>query len=200
MTAKTLDVAGTLIRPGDSEYEAARQIWNGAIDRRPAMIVRCRSGADAAAALRHAQEHSLPLAIRGGGHNVAGSALCDGGVVIDFSEMRRVEIDPERKTARVEPGALWGDLDAAAQADGLATPAGIVTHTGVAGLTLGGGFGWLSRQWGLTVDNLLSVQVLLADGSRVRAASDENDDLFWAVRGGGGNFGMSPNSNSSSMP
>jgi FAD/FMN-containing dehydrogenase len=190
MTAKTLDVAGTVIRPGDSEYEAARQIWNGAIDRRPAMIVRCRSGADAAAALRHAQQHGLPLAIRGGGHNVAGSALCDGGVVIDFSEMRRVEIDPERKTARVEPGALWGDLDAAAQADGLATPAGIVTHTGVAGLTLGGGFGWLSRQWGLTVDNLLSVQMLLADGSRVRAASDENEDLFWAVRGGGGNFGI----------
>jgi len=190
MEARTLDVGGTVIRPGDAEYEGGRQIWNGAIDRRPAMIVRCRTAADAEAALRHARQHGLPLAIRGGGHNVAGSALSDGGVVIDFSEMRQVEIDPEHRTARVEPGALWGDFDAAAQAHGLAAPAGIVTHTGVAGLTLGGGFGWLSRRWGLTVDNLLSVQMVLADGRRVRAAADENEDLFWAVRGGGGNFGI----------
>jgi FAD/FMN-containing dehydrogenase len=190
MAADILDIAGTVIRPGDPDYETARQIWNGAIDRRPAMVVRCRKPTDAAAALRHALRNQLPLAIRGGGHNVSGSALADGGVVIDFSEMRRVMIDRDRKTARVEPGALWGDFDAAAQAFGLATPAGIVTHTGVAGLTLGGGFGWLSRRWGLTVDNLLSVRILLADGSTVRAAQDENEDLFWAVRGGGGNFGI----------
>jgi FAD/FMN-containing dehydrogenase len=190
MASGALDIAGSVIRPGDFEYESARQIWNGAIDRRPAMIVRCLSKEDAAAALRHALQHEMPLAIRGGGHNVSGSALCDAGVVIDFSAMRRVEIDPGRKLARVQPGALWGDFDAAAQAHGLATPAGIVTHTGVAGLTLGGGFGWLSRQWGLTVDNLVSVRMLLADGSDVRAASDENEDLFWAVRGGGGNFGI----------
>lgn len=190
MASTTLDVAGTVIRPTDPEYEAARKIWNGAIDRRPALIVRCSRPTDAAVAHRYARQHQLPVAIRGGGHNVSGSALADGGVVVDFSEMRRVEVDAERKTARVAPGALWGDLDAAAQAFGLATPAGIVTHTGVAGLTLGGRFGWLSRRWGLTVDNLLAVQLLLADGSSVRAASDENEDLFWAVRGGGGNFGI----------
>ena len=190
MAAKTLDIAGTVITPTDPEYDEARQIWNGAIDRRPALIVRCQEPADAATALRHARHHQLPVAIRGGGHNVSGSALADGGIVIDFSKMRRVEVDAQCKTARVAPGALWADFDAAAQAHGLATPAGIVTHTGVAGLTLGGGFGWLSRRWGLTVDNLLAVQILLADGSSVRAALDQNEDLFWAVRGGGGNFGI----------
>lgn len=190
MAEQTLDIAGTVIRTGDAEYEAARQIWNGAIDRRPAIIVRCHSAADARAALKHATSHDLPVAIRGGGHNVSGSALVDGGLVIDFSDMRRVDVDRDGMRARVEPGALWGDVDAATQLHGLATPAGIVTHTGVAGLTLGGGFGWLSRRWGLTVDNLLSVQMILADGRLVRAAADENEDLFWAVRGGGGNFGI----------
>ena len=190
MASRTLEIAGRVLRPGDADYEEARRIWNGAIDRRPAMIARCRSEADARTALRHARQSGLPIAVRGGGHNVAGSALCDGGVVIDFSEMRKVKVEPKRKTALVEPGALWGDFDAAAQAGGLAAPAGIVTHTGVAGLTLGGGFGWLSRRWGLTVDNLLSVRILLADGSSARVAEDENEDLFWAIRGGGGNFGV----------
>jgi FAD/FMN-containing dehydrogenase len=186
----TLNIGGRLIHPGDPDYEASRQVWNGAIDRRPALIARCRNASDAVAALRYAKERAMPVAIRGGGHNVAGSAVCDAGVVIDFSEMRKVEVDPVRRIARVEPGCLWGEFDAATQAFGLASPAGVVTHTGVAGLTLGGGFGWLSRRWGLTVDNLLSVRVVLADGQIVRAAADENEDLFWAVRGGGGNFGI----------
>lgn len=190
MASETRQLTGTVIRPDDSEYASARQIWNGAIDRKPAVIVRCHSAEEARAALLHATSTHLPVAIRGGGHNVAGSALVDGGLVIDFSEMRRVEVDPAGMRARVQPGALWGDVDAATQPYGLATPAGIVTHTGVAGLTLGGGFGWLSRRWGLTADNLLSVQMILADGSQVRAAADENTDLFWAVRGGGGNFGI----------
>lgn len=181
---------GSLIWPDDPAYREARRIWNGAIDRRPALIARCSDAEDASLALAHAVAERLPVAVRGGGHNVSGSALCDGGVVIDFSALRRVEVDPERRTATVQPGALWGDFDAATQASGLAAPAGIVTHTGVAGLTVGGGFGWLSRRWGLTVDNLKSVQMLLADGTRLRAAEGENPDLFWAVRGGGGNFGI----------
>ena len=158
--------------------------------RRPALIARCADEDDAALALAHAMAEGLPVAIRGGGHNVSGSALVDGGVVIDFSMLRRVEVDPRRRTARVQPGALWGDFDAATQAFGLAAPAGIVTHTGVAGLTVGGGFGWLSRRWGLTSDNVRAVRMLLADGTRVRAAQDENPDLLWAVCGGGGNFGV----------
>ncbi len=181
---------GPLIRPDDPDYREARRIWNGAIDRRPALIARCTDDDDAALALAYTQAEGLPVAIRGGGHNVSGSALADGGVVIDFSLRRRVEVDARRRIARVQPGALWGDFDAATQVHGLAAPAGIVTHTGVAGLTVGGGFGWLSRRWGLTSDNLLSVRMLLADGSRVRAAEDENEHLFWAVRGGGGNFGI----------
>ena len=181
---------GTLLRPEDPDYEDARRIWNGAIDRRPALIARCGDVEDVRRALAHALGKGLPVAVRGGGHNVSGSALCEAGVVVDLSALRRVEVDPVRRIARVQPGALWGDVDAAAQAHELATPAGIVSHTGVAGLTLGGGFGWLSRRWGLTSDNLLSVRMLLADGSEVRAAPDENADLFWAVRGAGGNFGI----------
>ena len=182
--------AGQLIRPADVAYREARRIWNDAIDRRPALIARCASADDAAIALAHALREGLPVAVRGGGHNVAGSALVDGGVVIDFSGLRSVAVDAERRIARVQPGALWADFDRATQVHGLAAPAGIVTHTGVAGLTLGGGFGWLSRRWGLVSDNLIAAQVLLADGSRVRAAEDENEDLFWALRGGGGNFGI----------
>jgi FAD/FMN-containing dehydrogenase len=182
--------AGALIRPDDPEYDQARRIWNAAIDRRPALIARCANEADAALALAHARRAGLPVSVRGGGHNVAGSALAEGGVVIDFSALRAVAVDPARRTARVQPGALWSDFDAAAQSHGLVAPAGIVTHTGVAGLTVGGGFGWLSRRWGLVSDNVRSVRMLLADGSRVRAAEDENSDLFWAVRGGGGNFGI----------
>jgi FAD/FMN-containing dehydrogenase len=181
---------GTLIHPDDADYDAARRLWNDAIDRRPALIARCADEDDAARALTHAIEEGLPVSIRGGGHNVAGSAIVDGGVVVDFSALHGVEVDPVRREARVQPGALWGDVDGASQAHGLATPAGVVSHTGVAGLTLGGGFGWLSRRWGLTSDNLIGVRMLLADGSRVRASDDDHPDLFWAVRGGGGNFGI----------
>ena len=181
---------GPLIRPGDDGYDEARRLWNGAIDRRPALIARCADANDAAIALAYAMETGLPIAVRGGGHNVSGSALCDDGVVIDMSAMGRVEVDAVGRLARVQPGVRWGEVDAATQAHGLATPAGVVSQTGVAGLTVGGGFGWLSRRWGLTSDNLVSAQILLADGRHVRAAEDENPDLFWAVRGGGGNFGI----------
>jgi FAD/FMN-containing dehydrogenase len=181
---------GELLRPTDGGYSASRRIWNGAIDRHPALIALCADEEDASAALKYALSRKIPLSVRGGGHNVSGSALAEGGVVTDFSALRGVAVDPDGMTARVQPGALWGDVDSASQKHGLAVPAGIVTHTGVAGLTVGGGFGWLSRHWGLTSDNLLSVRMLLADGSRVRASEDENPDLFWAVRGGGGNFGI----------
>jgi FAD/FMN-containing dehydrogenase len=181
---------GTLIRPDDDGYDEARRLWNAAIDRRPALIARCADADDAAVALAYARESGLPIAVRGGGHNVSGSALVDDGVVIDLSAMKGVEVDPVRRLARVQPGVRWGEVDAATQVHGLATPAGIVSDTGVAGLTVGGGFGWLSRRWGLTSDNLVSAEMLLADGSRVRVSSDENPDLFWAVQGGGGNFGI----------
>jgi FAD/FMN-containing dehydrogenase len=184
------DFEGELIRPRDAEYDGARRLWNGAIDRRPELIARCANADDAGRALSYALDRGLPVAIRGGGHNVSGSALCDGGVVIDFSLLRQVGVDPIRRVARVQPGALWGDVDAATQRHGLATPAGIVTHTGVAGLTVGGGFGWLSRRWGLTSDNVLAYTVLLADGATVRTTADDQSDLFWAVSGGGGNFGV----------
>ena len=181
---------GALIRPGDADYDEARRVWNGAIDRRPALIARCADENDAAAALAYAIDEGLPVAIRGGGHNVAGSAIAEDGLVIDFSSLRGVRVDAAGRRAWVQPGALWSHVDAATQTDGLAVPAGIVSQTGVAGLTVGGGFGWLSRRWGLTSDNLAAVRMLLADGSRVRAAEDENADLFWAVCGGGGNFGI----------
>jgi FAD/FMN-containing dehydrogenase len=185
-----LRVKGSVIRPGDPRYDEARTIWNGAIATRPALIAQCADEEDAAAALAYARREGLRVSLRGGGHNVAGTALVEGGVVIDFSRLRGVEVDPDRRRATVRPGALWGDVDAATQAYGLAMPAGIVTHTGVAGLTLGGGFGWLSRRWGLTSDNLLAARMLLADGSRVVASADDHPDLFWAIQGGGGNFGI----------
>jgi FAD/FMN-containing dehydrogenase len=172
---------GTLIRPRDTGYDEARRVWNAAIDRRPALIARCANEEDAARALGHAREHGLPVSIRGGGHNIAGSAISEGGVVVDFSDLRGVDVDPARRIARVQPGARWADVDRASQVNGLATPAGIVSDTGVAGL---------SRRWGLTSDNLLAAHVVLADGRRRRAADDENPDLFWAIRGGGGNFGI----------
>ncbi len=190
MSGAEPSVAGRLIRPDDADYDAARRVWNGAIDRRPALIVRCAEEADAAAALRYGRENGLPIAIRGGGHNVAGSAMCDGGVVIDYSEMRTVTVDVERRVAIVQAGALWGDCDQASQPVGLAIPGGIVTHTGVAGLTLGGGIGWTMRKYGLTSDNLLAVDMILADGTRARADRDSHPDLFWAIQGGGGNFGV----------
>ena len=181
---------GTLCAPGDSGYDAARTIWNAMIDRRPGAIVRCAGAADVICAVNLAREHGLLVAVRGGGHNIAGSAVCDDGLVIDLSQMRSVRVDPQARTAQVEAGALLIDLDKEAQAFSLATPLGINSTTGVAGLTLGGGFGWLSRKHGLTVDNLISAEVVVADGRFLRASMADNPDLFWAIRGGGGNFGV----------
>jgi FAD/FMN-containing dehydrogenase len=181
---------GRLIRADDADYDSARAVWNGAIDRRPRLIARCIGTADVIRAVRFARDHDLAIAIRGGGHNVAGSAVCDDGMVIDLSAMRGVRVDPAGRRAWVQGGALWGDVDHETQAHGLATTGGIVSHTGVAGLTLGGGVGWLMRKHGLTVDNLLAVDVVTADGRLLRASEDEHPDLFWALRGGGGNFGV----------
>jgi len=181
---------GRLIHAGDADYDTARAVWNGAIDRRPRLIARCLGSADVVRAVRFARDHDLEIAIRGGGHNVAGTAVCDDGIVIDLSAMRAVRVDPKRRTAWVQGGALWGDVDHETQARGLATTGGIVSHTGVAGLTLGGGIGWLMRKHGLTVDNLLAADVVTAGGELVRASEDEHPDLFWALRGGGGNYGV----------
>jgi len=183
-------VRGKLVQPGDPDYDESRTIWNRTVDRKPALIVRCAAASDALEALRFATEHGLLLAVRGGGHHVAGNCLCQGGVVIDFGAMRGVEIDRATRRARVEPGALLSDLDTGAQQFGLVTPLGINSTTGVAGLTLGGGFGWLSRKLGLTIDNLISVEVITAGGERLTASKDQNADLFWGIRGGGGNFGV----------
>ncbi len=181
---------GTLIQPHDEGYHEARAVWNGTIDRHPAVITKCAGTADVIAAVNFAREHDLEIAVRGGGHNVAGTAVCDDGIVIDLSAMRAVWVDPRTRTARVQGGALWSDVDHETQAHGLATTGGIVSHTGVAGLTLGGGIGWLMRKHGLTADNLLSADVVTADGEFIRASEDEHSDLFWALRGGGGNFGI----------
>ena len=183
-------IEGSVILPGDSGYDEARRIWNAMIDRKPAAIVRCKTEADVVQSVNFARDSGMRLSIRGGGHNIAGHALCDGGVVVDFSDMKAVQIDAASRRAAVQPGALLSDFDGAAQAQGLATPLGINSTTGVAGLTLGGGFGWLTRKHGLTVDNLRSARVVTAEGRIVQANADENPDLFWALRGGGGNFGV----------
>jgi FAD/FMN-containing dehydrogenase len=182
--------SGRLLHPGDDGYDAARQIWNGAIDRRPALIARCASVDDVVAAVKFGRGEQLLVAIRGGGHNVAGTAVCDGGLMIDLSPMNGIAVDLARRIARVQPGVLWGDLDREAQAFGLAVPGGIVTHTGVGGLTLGGGIGWLMRKHGLTCDSLFAADLVTADGTFVRASETEHPDLFWGIRGGGGNFGI----------
>jgi FAD/FMN-containing dehydrogenase len=181
---------GELLDRSAANYDEARAIWNGMVDRRPALIARCRGAADVLRAVRFAKEHDLLVAVRGGGHNIAGSAMIDDGLVIDLSPMKSVRIDADSRTARVEPGATLGDFDREAQAFGLATPLGINSTTGIAGLTLGGGFGWLTRKFGMTVDNLLSADVVVASGKLLRASERENPDLFWALRGGGGNFGI----------
>jgi FAD/FMN-containing dehydrogenase len=181
---------GELVLPTSPGYDSARRIWNGAIDRHPACVARCTGVADVVAAVRFARERDLEIAVRGGGHNVAGTALCDDGIVIDLSAMRAVSVDPAGRTAWVQGGALWGDVDHETQAHGLAVTGGIVGHTGVAGLTLGGGIGFLMRKHGLAVDNLLAAEVVTAEGNILRASADEHPDLFWALRGGGGNFGV----------
>lgn len=184
---------GVLLRPEDPGYDDARTIWNGAIDRRPAVILRCAGAADVKEAVRAARSHDLPLAVRAGGHGVAGTALCEDGLVIDLSALKGIRVDPERRTARAEPGLLWGEFDQETQACGLATPGGIVTHTGIAGLTLGGGIGWLMRKHGLTCDNLISCDVVTAEGELLRASKEEHAELFWGLKGGGGNFGVVTN-------
>ncbi len=184
------EIRGALLTLGDPGYDDARSVWNAMIDRRPALIVRCAGAADVLAAVRFARDYGLLLAVKGGGHNIAGSAVCDGGLMLDLSPMRSVHVDPWNRTARVEPGAILADLDREAQAFGLATSLGINSTTGVAGLTLGGGFGWLSRSFGHTIDNLLAADVVTAAGQLVRASTEENADLFWGLRGGGGNLGI----------
>jgi FAD/FMN-containing dehydrogenase len=190
LAALTRHFQGELIRRDDPSYDAARRIWNGAIDRRPALIARCTGVADVQAAVRFAREHELVVAVRGGGHNVAGTAVCDDGVVIDLSPMKGVWIDPAARTGRAQAGLLWGELDHETQALGLAVTGGIITHTGIGGLTLGGGLGWLMRRHGLTCDNLLSADLVTADGELLRVSAEEHADLFWGLRGGGGNFGV----------
>jgi FAD/FMN-containing dehydrogenase len=180
---------GDLITPDHQGYDGARAIWNGTVDRRPRLIARCSGTADVAAAVRFARDRDLEIAVRGGGHNVAGTAVCDG-IVIDLSAMRAVSVDLVASTALVQGGALWGDVDHATQAHGLATTGGIVSHTGVGGLSLGGGIGWLMRKHGLTVDNLVEAEVVTAEGDTVRASANDHPDLFWGLRGGGGNFGV----------
>jgi FAD/FMN-containing dehydrogenase len=181
---------GDVITPEQPEYDGARTVWNGTVDRRPRVIARCRGTADVAAAVRFARDCDLEITVRGGGHNVAGTAVCDGGIVIDLSAMRAVSVDPGARTALVQGGALWGDVDHETQAHGLATTGGIVSHTGVGGLSLGGGIGWLMRKHGLTIDNLVEAEVVTATGDIVRASANDHPDLFWALRGGGGNFGV----------
>jgi FAD/FMN-containing dehydrogenase len=183
-------IKGDVLVPDQPDYEEARQIWNAMIDRRPAVIVQCAEADDVPPVIRFARKNGLELSIRGGGHNIAGSALCDNGITIDFSRMKNVRVDAGKRRAYVEPGATLANLDEATQAHGLATPVGINSTTGIAGLTLGGGFGWLTRKYGMTIDNLVSVDIITAEGKKLRANENDNADLFWAIRGGGGNFGV----------
>jgi FAD/FMN-containing dehydrogenase len=184
------NLKGSLLTPDSPGYDEARTIWNAMIDRRPGLIVRCADATDVARAVRFARSHDLLVAVRGGGHNIAGNAVCDGGLVIDLSPMRSIQVDQATRTARVGAGCTLGDVDRTTQGYGLATPLGVNSTTGIAGLTLGGGFGWLSRRLGLTIDNLLSADVVTAEGEIVRTSARDNADLFWAIRGGGGNFGI----------
>lgn len=183
-------IKGSILVPGDPGYEEARQVWNAMIDRRPAVIVQCADADDVPAAIVFARRNNMEISIRGAGHNIAGNALCNDGLTIDFSKMKNVRVDTAKRRAYVEPGATLADLDEATQAHGLAAPVGINSTTGIAGLTLGGGFGWLTRKYGMTVDNLVSAELITADGQKIRASETENADLFWAIRGGGGNFGV----------
>ena len=184
------NVKGHVVLPGDPNYDEVREIWNATIDRKPAVILQCSEASDVSHAIAFARENRLEISIRGGGHNIAGNAVCDNGVTIDLSTMKNVRVDDRNRRAYVEPGATLNDLDRATQVHGLATPVGINSTTGIAGLTLGGGFGWLTRKYGLTIDNLVSAEVVTVDGRKIRATENENVDIFWAIRGGGGNFGV----------
>ena len=181
---------GELVRPGDVDYDLRRKVWNASIDRRPALIARCASVRDVVEAVRFARRTGLTAAVRSGGHSLPGLSVCDDGIVIDLALMKRISVDPGARTVRAQAGVLLGELDRETQALGLVVPAGIVTHTGLAGLTLGGGIGWTMRKFGLTIDQLLSADIVTADGEFVRASDAENPDLFWGIRGGGGNFGI----------
>lgn len=181
---------GEIIRQSDSGYDAARSIWNAMIDKYPALIARCTSSDDVNEAVNFARETGMLLSVRGSGHNVAGSAVCDGGLMIDLSLMKDIQVDPDRSTAKAQPGVVFGEMDKATQPYGLAAPGGIVSETGIAGLTLGGGFGWLSRKHGFSCDSLISAEIVTADGELLTASESENSDLFWGIRGGGGNFGI----------
>lgn len=181
---------GQVIYPGDAEYDSARKVWNGMIDKYPAAVVRPADEGDVIAAVDFARDHQLPLSVRGGGHNVAGHATNNGGIVIDLSSMKKIEVDPVNRTVRAQGGVVWGELDAATQPYGLAAPGGVYSQTGIAGLTLGGGFGWLRGAYGLSCDNLIGAEVVTADGRLIRANASENSDLLWGLRGGGGNFGV----------
>jgi hypothetical protein len=181
---------GAIIRPGDADYERARKTWNGMIDKHPALITRCTGVADVIAAVRFAREHDLLVAVRGGGHSLPGFSVCDGGMVIDLSRMKGIRVDPVKRTAVAQAGLTWGDYDRETQVFGLASTGGVIATTGIAGLTLGGGIGWLMRKYGLACDHLCSVDLVTADGQFLTASATENSDLFWGVRGGGGNFGI----------
>ena len=183
-------VRGQVIRPGDSNYDEARAVWNAAHDKHPALIIRCTGAADVIKAIEFARSQGLPLAVRGGAHSIAGFSTVDGGVVIDLSPMKAVTVDPQRRRAVAQGGATWADFDHETQAFGLAVTGGLVSTTGLGGFTLGGGIGWLLRKHGLTCDNLVSADVVTADGRQQHADAEQNSDLFWALRGGGGNFGV----------
>jgi FAD/FMN-containing dehydrogenase len=184
------DLRGPLLRPSDGGYDGARKVWNGMIDRHPALIARCAGVADVMAAVRFARTHALLVSVRGGGHNITGNAVCEGGLMIDLSPMKSVRVDPAKRTARAEAGLTWGEYNRETQAFGLASTGGVVSTTGIAGLTLGGGLGWLHGKHGLSCDNLLSADVVTADGQFLTASADQHPDLFWGLRGGGGNFGV----------
>ena len=190
MKMLSLDFEGEMIGSGDARFDEVRGVWNAMIDRRPALIAQCKTIGDVQAAVKLAVAKDLPVAIRGGGHNVAGHAVCDGGLMIDLSQMRGVSVDASNRVAKVQGGALWRDVDAATQAHGLATPGGLISDTGVAGLTLSGGIGWLRAQHGLAIDNLVAADVVIADGQLIHTSADENPELLWALQGGGGNFGV----------
>ena len=184
------EFSGVLVQPGDAEYDEVRQVYNGMIDRRPAVIARCRGTADVVAAVTAARDSGLEIAVRGGGHGVAGNCVRDGALMIDLSEMRGIHVDPVARTVRAQPGVTWAEFNRETQLHGLAVTGGTVSTTGIAGLTLGGGLGWLMSKYGLTCDNLLSAEVVTADGRVITAAEGEHPDLYWALRGGGGNFGV----------